>query len=79
MVRYYPAGEKWHTFRNHSKDIRTIFAFAKETGDFRDQRTTDDFAPEGRYIRCVTHLPAGGVASEVSKVVCEPSIDLMEG
>ena len=38
MVRYYPAGEKWHTFRNHSKDIRTIFAFAKETGDFRDGR-----------------------------------------
>ena len=36
MVRYYPAEEKWHTFRNHSKDTRTIFA--KETGDFRDGR-----------------------------------------
>ena len=50
MVRYYPAGEKWHTFRNHSKDIRTIFAFAKETGDFRDGQRTDDFAQDGRYI-----------------------------
>ena len=36
MVRYYPAEEKWHTFRNHSKDTRTIFAM--ETGDFRDGR-----------------------------------------
>ena len=36
MVRYYPAGEKWHTFPNHSKNSRPIFA--KETGDFRDGR-----------------------------------------
>ena len=56
----------------------------RHTDNFRNgdgwlSRRTDDFAPDGRYIRCVTHLPAGGVASEVSKVVCEPSIDFMEG